>query len=56
MTSREALIEKLVSNLVDNAKFWIRNGYTAEEGFAQALKSSCAGPLPRKIARERLGI
>ena len=54
--SRTEMIETLASHVVTNAKFWIGVGYAPEAAFNEAMKSSCAGPLPQKIARERLGL
>jgi hypothetical protein len=54
--TRSELIEMMAAQIVSNARFWIGVGYDAEAAFTEAMKSSCAGPLPQKIARERLGI
>jgi hypothetical protein len=54
--SRDKIIDTMVSNLLETARFWIRNGTAADEAFAIACSQSCAGPLPRRIAAEKLGL
>ena len=54
--TRAELIETMAAQIVANARFWINVGYDKEAAFTEAMKSSCAGPLPQKIARERLGM
>jgi hypothetical protein len=54
--ARNEMIERLVAHLVNTAQFWIKNGTAPAEAFEIALSQSCAGPLPRRIAAERLGL
>lgn len=54
--TRTEMINSLVDHLVTTARFWIRNGTEPTEAFAIACSQSCAGPLPRRLAAEALGI
>ena len=54
--TRDQMIDSLVDNLVTTARFWLKNGYSMEYAWSQALAQSCAGPLPRRLAAEKLGM